>query len=203
MLLRGIRSKPVYAPLAPDFAGRTHLLVGYGVGAEPLTRLLADCHQGGINKASRRLLYVVDKTTSTAMHTSMQNADVGEIQIFQESAAALAQFETILESSTMGTRLYVSGPEAFMGLVMRIAGRFNLNSDEIRAEECGSLARRVHCIHCRVATEQVTTNIVQCEGCQRWLVVRDHYSRRLAAYMGVMVDAEVRGELPPIEEVFS
>jgi len=177
--------------------------VGYGVGAEPLTRLIAECHQAGIHKASRQLLYVMDKTAPTAMQNAMQNADVGEIQLFNDTAAALAQFETILESSIMGTRLYVSGPEAFMGLAMRIAGRFNLNSDEIRAEECGSLARRVHCIHCRVATEQVTTNIVQCEGCQRWLVVRDHYSRRLAAYMGVMVDAEVRGELPPIEEVFT
>ena len=40
----------------------------------------------------------------------------------------------------MGTRLYVAGPEAFMGLVMRIAAEFNLNRDEIRAEECGSQA---------------------------------------------------------------
>jgi hypothetical protein len=43
----------------------------------------------------------------------------------------------------MGTRLYVAGPESFMGLVMRIARQFNLNKDEVRAEECGSLARRV------------------------------------------------------------
>ena len=33
---------------------------------------------------------------------------------------------------------------------------------------------------------------------RRWLVVRDHYSRRLAAYMGVMVDAEAPGERPLI-----
>jgi hypothetical protein len=39
------------------------------------------------------------------------------------------------------------------------------------------------------------TNIVQCVGCERWLLVRDHYSRRLAAYMGVMVDAEVPGRI--------
>jgi hypothetical protein len=153
-------------------------------------------------KSSRRLLYLADKTTTAQTQTAIQQADVGELQIFKQSSALLAQFETILEQSTMGVRLYVAGPEAFMGLVMRIAARFNLNRDEIRAEECGSAARRVHCIHCRAATEEVTTNIVQCVGCQRWLVVRDHYSRRLAAYMGVMIDAEVPGELPPIEEVF-
>jgi len=43
---------------------------------------------------------------------------------------------------------------------------------------------------------------VQCAGCGRHLLVRDHFSRRLAAYMGVMADAEAPGELPPIQEVF-
>jgi len=89
-----------------------------------------------------------------------------------------------------------------MGLVMRVALQFNLMKDEIRAEECGTLARRVYCIHCRATTENVKTNIVECRACRRWLIVRDHYSRRLAAYMGVMVDAEVPGERPPIKEVF-
>jgi hypothetical protein len=42
----------------------------------------------------------------------------------------------------------------------------------------------------------VTTNIVQCKDCNRWLLVRDHYSSRLAAYMGVMVDAEAPGSVP-------
>jgi dimethylamine monooxygenase subunit C len=86
--------------------------------------------------------------------------------------------------------------------VMKIALEFNLNKDEIRAEECGTLARRIYCIHCRAVTESVRTNIVQCIGCARWLLVRDHYSRRLAAYMGVMADAEAPGELPPLKEVF-
>jgi hypothetical protein len=49
----------------------------------------------------------------------------------------------------------------------------------------------------------VRTNIAQCAGCERWLLVRDHYSRRLAAYMGVMVDAEAPGERPEIREVFA
>jgi hypothetical protein len=102
----------------------------------------------------------------------------------------------------MGTRLYVAGPESFMGLVMRIAREFNLNKDEVRAEECGSSARRVYCIHCRRSMENVTTNIVKCLDCDRWLLVRDHYSSRLAAYMGVMIDAEAPGELPPVKEAF-
>ena len=83
-----------------------------------------------------------------------------------------------------------------------LARQFNLNKDEVRAEECGAAARRVYCMHCQTATENVTTNIVQCKDCNRWLLVRDHYSSRLAAYMGVMVDAEAPGERPEVKEVF-
>jgi dimethylamine monooxygenase subunit C len=57
-------------------------------------------------------------------------------------------------------------------------------------------------MHCQTAMENVTTNIVQCKDCNRWLLVRDHYSSRLAAYMGVMVDAEAPGERPEVKEVF-
>jgi hypothetical protein len=33
--------------------------------------------------------------------------------------------------------------------------------------------------------------------------VRDHFSRRLAAFMGVIVDAEVPGEIPAAEALTS
>jgi len=39
--------------------------------------------------------------------------------------------QEVLNQSVMGTRLYVAGPESFMGLVMRIARQFNLNKDEV------------------------------------------------------------------------
>jgi len=34
------------------------------------------------------------------------------------------------------------------------------------------------------------------------LLVRDHYSRRLAAFQGVCINAEDRSEIPPTEEIF-
>jgi hypothetical protein len=122
---------------------------------------------------------------------------------FEAGAALLAHARAVLEQALMGTRVYVAGPESFIGRVLQLAAAFNLNQDEIRAEHIGSTARRVHCVHCRASTEEVRTNIVRCTGCSRWLQVRDHYSRRFAAYMGVIVDAEVPGELPPIREIYS
>jgi DNA-directed RNA polymerase subunit RPC12/RpoP len=54
----------------------------------------------------------------------------------------------------------------------------------------GSIARRVQCVHCKSTTEQVLTTTVVCSHCQRRLMVRDHYSHRLNAFMGVSMDAE-------------
>jgi len=226
MLVTGIKSKPVYAPLQADTRGRYHLMLGMGVGAAPLLRVIAEmgaaAPQGLKNT---QVLFVPDAaaapgeatlpgaapagaTSAGATHAGAAaaverfRAAVGNVKAFPTTPALLGEFRSTLEKSLMGTRLYVAGPESFIGLVMKIALEFNLNKDEIRAEECGTLARRVYCIHCRATTENVRTNIVRCVGCDRWLLVRDHYSRRLAAYMGVMADAEAPGELPPLKEVF-
>jgi hypothetical protein len=212
VLVTGIKSKPVYAPLQADTRGRFHLMVGMGVGAAPLLRVIGEMQSAaaGILK-NTRVLYVPDAGDAEAAADQagarpeierFRAAAVGNVQAFAGIPALLEEFRSTLGNSLMGTRLYVAGPESFIGLVMKIALEFNLNKDEIRAEECGTLARRVYCIHCRVTTENVHTNIVRCVECDRWLLVRDHYSRRLAAYMGVMVDAEAPGELPPLNQVF-
>jgi hypothetical protein len=125
-----------------------------------------------------------------------------DVRLYPDIPALLAALRVLLDESLMGTRLYVAAPESFIGRAVQLALEFNMNQDEIRAEALGSLARRVHCIHCRTTTEDVRTNIVECGGCGRWLLVRDHYSRRLAAYMGVMVDAESPGERPAVKEIF-
>ena len=215
MLVTGIKSKPVYAPLQADTRGRYHLMVGMGVGAAPLLRVISEMQAAAPQSLKNtRILFVPDAATPAGADQAgaaraaaseierFKAAAVGDVQSFAGTPALLERFRAILGQSLMGTRLYVAGPESFIGLVMKIALEFNLNKDEIRAEECGTLARRVYCIHCRATTENVRTNIVRCVECDSWLLVRDHYSRRLAAYMGVMVDAEAPGELPPIKEVF-
>ncbi len=222
MLITGIKSKPVYAPLRADTSGRYHCMLGLGVGAAPLLRVIEELRSAQpAALLHTQVLYTPGDTTQHApvgptQHTPVDTvarlpaaeiggfgaAGVAAARQLADSATLLREFRRVLEGAFMGTRLYVAGPESFIGLAMQIALEFNMNLDEIRAEECGSLARRVWCVHCRATAETVTTNIVRCSGCERWLLVRDHYSRRLAAYMGVMVDAEVPGERPPIREVF-
>jgi hypothetical protein len=200
MLITGIKSKPVYAPLRADAGGRYHLMLGFGPGGTALLRVLGEMQSSAPQALKSTRVLIVPDAQQTV--DQFEPFGVAELNRFDDAASLLKTFRIVLDESFMGTRLYVAGPESFIGLAMKIALEFDLNKDEIRAEEMGTLARRVYCVHCRATTEEVRTNIVRCAGCARWLLVRDHYSRRLAAYMGVMVDAEAPGELPPIKEVY-
>jgi dimethylamine monooxygenase subunit C len=48
----------------------------------------------------------------------------------------------------------------------------------------------------------VKTSPYECSHCGLNLLVRDHYSRRLAAFQGVCIDAEEPGTAPPPVEMF-
>ncbi|MET1046419.1 MAG: dimethylamine monooxygenase subunit DmmA family protein, partial [Hyphomicrobium sp.] len=82
------------------------------------------------------------------------------------------------------------------------AADYSIDHLSIRTEHRGSLMRRVQCVHCKGFTENVTTNPVTCAHCGLTLLVRDHYSRRLAAFQGVCIDAEVPGEVPATEAIY-
>jgi dimethylamine monooxygenase subunit C len=202
MLVTGIKSKPVYAPLRADLGGRYHLMLGMGPGATALLRVLAEIQGSDLPALQKTRVLLVPDAGGTLTTVPFDHLGLGLVSQFAGAAPLLEEFRLVLAESLMGTRLYVAGPESFIGLAMKIALEFDLNKDEIRAEELGTLARRVYCIHCRATTENVRTNVVSCTGCARWLLVRDHYSRRLAAYMGVMVDAEAPGELPTLKETY-
>jgi dimethylamine monooxygenase subunit C len=202
MLVTGIKSKPVYAPLRADLGGRYHLMLGMGPGADALLRVLAEIQGSALPALQKTRVLLVPDAGGTPTAVPFDHLGLGLVSQFAGAASLLEEFRLVLAESLMGTRLYVAGPESFIGLAMKIALEFDLNKDEIRAEEVGTLARRVYCVHCRSTTENVRTNIVSCTGCARWLLVRDHYSRRLAAYMGVMVDAEAPGELPQVKEAY-
>jgi hypothetical protein len=206
MLITGIKSKPVYEPLRADVGGRYHLMLASGPGGEALLRVLGEIRDAAPQALQNTRALLVPGCRRRGpfdyRRPHQGNRRHRRALLFDDVAALLTTFRTVLDESLMGTRLYVAGPESFIGLAMKLALEFDMNKDEIRAEELGTLARRVYCVHCRTTTEDVKTNIVNCAGCRRWLLVRDHYSRRHAAYMGVMVDAEAPGELPPIKEVY-
>jgi len=198
MLVTGIKSRPIYTTLAPDPCGRYHMLVGQGSGGDALRRLLSEMP----DESDVHVLYASESHSGTERTAQLRAHEPADLRVVATQAEAIAVLDGILAGCVMGTRLYIAGSESFIGSAVQVAMKYNLNADEVQREHCGSAARRVFCIHCKASNENVKTNIVQCVGCERHLLVRDHYSRRLAAYMGVMVDAEAPGEIPPIKEVF-
>ena len=198
MLITGIKSRPIYTVLEPDLSGRFHLLVGQGSGGAALIALLQHLPVD----APKQIIYATESFTGENWQAKLQSAGASDVHSVPTQTEAIAELEVVLSKCVMGTRLYIAGSESFIGSAVQVSVKYDMHGDEVQREHRGTAARRVHCIHCKAANENVTTNIVQCSGCGRHLLVRDHYSRRLAGYMGVMVDAEVPGTIPPLEEVF-
>lgn len=192
-----IKSRPVYGSIVPDPTGRHHIVVGEGPGSAAAMRLLAD---PDFPDHPKDVLVAPDPASGPAGLAALSACGVTEL--LPDGAALLRRLDALLGGCRMGTRLYAAGSESFLGAVVKIAADHGLLADEYQTEHVGSAARRVHCTHCRQVTEHVTTNLVACSGCGRTLLVRDHYSRRLAAFMGVQADAELPGATPALQEVF-
>ena len=193
MMHSDIKSRPAYQALAPDLAGSRHLLVIEGDALPP----------GRLATLSNTFAPVAD-----SLHTWLTGAPAAEGiagKLWQ-----LGSVEDVLDTLAcatrgygMGDRLYVLGTEPFLWSVAGAAALIGFGPGQLQLEHAGSLRRRVWCTHCHSITDDVTTHIADCAGCGRHLLVRDHFSRRLGAFMGVMVDAEAPGQVPAREEVFA
>jgi predicted RNA-binding Zn-ribbon protein involved in translation (DUF1610 family) len=198
MLITGIKSRPVYDQLQPLPGGIRHIIAGQGSGGRAMLRLLGEMARFGrpiIVLYSRESFSGQDFLSSLQQHPSL------ELQVYASNQALIDDLNDLLFDARMGSRLYLAGSESFLGSAMQVATLFDLNSDEVLREHSGTLVRRVWCVHCDTYTENVTQRVYDCPGCSLTLVVRDHYSRRLAAFQAVKADAEVPGELPQAEEL--
>ena len=199
MLITGIKSRPVYDQLVPMASGLRHIAVAQGSGGKPALRLLAEMTAG--QRASTTVVYSTESFTGNSYLSELQDQRDIELRVVASNSVALQALDDVLSTANMGTRLYLAGSEGFIGTAMQVASAYGLDRDEILREHAGSFVRRVWCAHCDTYTENVTQRVFTCPGCQLNLVVRDHYSRRLAAFQGIKADGEVPGELPPDEEL--
>ncbi|WP_375739707.1 dimethylamine monooxygenase subunit DmmA family protein [Pseudomonas boanensis] len=198
MLITGIKSRPVYDQLTPLPGGTRHIVAGQGSGGRAMLRLLGEMAEQGLHIT---LLYSQESFSGQDFLAELQQQDVAELRVYASNHALVEALDQLLGEARMGTRLYLSGSESFIGTAMQVATAYDLNHDEVLREHAGTFVRRVWCVHCDTYTENVTKRVYQCPGCHQMLVVRDHYSRRLAAFQAVKADAEVPGELPEAEEL--
>ena len=189
---QGIKSRPRYEQLALDPTGRRHLLVSQA------TDIPQSAFAPGVTNAT-----FDERWTICADSRAIPPAEPAATDHrFRSQEHLLIALSHRLAQEHMGFRLYAVGTEPFLWAVSNRAREFGLMRDEVRLHAHGSAARRVFCNHCRTVTTGVTANIVACSGCGASLFVRDHFSRRLNAFAGVQVDAEVPGERPPREELY-
>jgi dimethylamine monooxygenase subunit C len=197
MLVSGIKSRPVYPGLYLETAAKRHLFLAEDEGVSAVFDLIEK--SGAAFLARSTILAVgLDETA----RQRLLSAGTDAVWTFPSRETALFRFDGMLGTLTMGTRIYVAGTEPFIGLAVSTAMRHGIDHQSLITEHRGSLKRRVQCVHCKGFTEDVTTNPVACAHCGLNLLVRDHYSRRLAAFQGVCIDAEVPGEVPPQEALF-
>ncbi|MGY1490550.1 dimethylamine monooxygenase subunit DmmA family protein [Methylobacillus pratensis] len=191
-----IRSKPVYASLAWQHQAQAHVVLAQGEAGRAVLRL----YQQRLPEQPGAILYLTSQETD---YTAALKSLAGDsVQVFTSQEALWAAFDALLSNAYMGTRLYAAGDEDFLWQVSTLAAKHGVLNADIMREQHVSLARPVYCVHCKTITPHVTTNIAVCVGCRRHLFVRDHFSRRLGAYMGLMVDAEAPGEIPAAEEIY-
>lgn len=189
-----MKSQPIYPPLEWDPSGRQHLLLAGAEDPALAQRLLAAPPPGPL-----AVVHLQEGTQAPGSAWQRElPAGARHVGAADESAA-LARLREELEAAAMGLRLYLVGSEALIWQASRLADAFGLGEDEVRRWRTGAAARPVFCVHCRTTTRDVRTTLFACSGCARTLFVRDHFSRRLGAYMGFQADAEAPGHLPEAE----
>lgn len=192
-----ILSRPRYGVLAVR-QGSGHLMVADGDGASAIV----DLALSPVTLAATHIIYIpgangVDKAAE------LQALGAAQFLRAPTFATALPRLQKVLADAHMGLQIYAAGTEGLMGQVQREVIAAGLPHTALQMEHRGSLARRVQCVHCKGITENVTHDPFQCSHCGLNLFVRDHYSRRLAAFQGVNIDAEDPGQVPASVERFT
>ena len=197
MAAKTIISRPVYGILSPQ-PGKHHLFVADAEGALAIAELAARAPADFFGDA-----HIIFIPGGGDYHVAALEA-LKPAQFYQgpSFASALPRLKQTLTNAHMGLRVYLAGTEGLIGQAMQAALEAGIDHTSIQTEHRGSLARRMQCVHCKGITENVTTQPATCAHCGLLLLVRDHYSRRLAAFQGVCINAEDRSEIPPLEEVF-
>ena len=172
-------------------------MVADAEGAEAILDLGARAPKGFF--AAAHIIYL-PKRTGERYTEALGALGAGQLYFGPSYDAARPRLDRAFETAHMGVQVYLAGTEGLMGQVMRAAIAAGIPHSAIQTEHRGSTARRVQCVHCKGMTEDVTTDPFVCAHCGLHLFVRDHYSRRHAAFQGVRVDAETPGIIPePVE----
>jgi len=194
-----MKSRPIYPGLDPHLPAQRHLLAAEGEGTQAL---LDFARASPVAAAISTVVYTAARSAPHDPVSDLQSSGFNVIHLMPTIPTLLGRLSSFLATARIGTRLQVAGTEGFIGQVVALGAEHGIDPGSIVTEHRGSLARRVQCVHCKGFTEHVTLSVFPCSHCGLSLFVRDHYSRRLGAFAGVNVNAEVPSELVPGVEIY-
>ncbi|MFK7874912.1 MAG: dimethylamine monooxygenase subunit DmmA family protein [Paracoccaceae bacterium] len=188
-----IRSRPVYGTLETR-EGSAHLFIADAHGAEAILDVATPAMM-----AKAHIIYI---PKGEAFEDHLRALNPASFYSGPSYGAAQSRIKKALSDAKMGLQVYLAGTEGLMGQAQNAAMAAGIPHTAIQTEHRGSIARRMQCVHCKGITEDVDTDPFQCSHCGLNLFVRDHYSRRLAAYQGVCIDAEDPGNVPEPKGIY-
>lgn len=195
---KSIISRPVYDRLSANNAAH-HLFVADAEGAQAILDMQVP---NALEFFSNAHIIYIPRDSGSKYISKLQALKARQFYQGPSIATALLRLKQTLSTAHMGIQLYLAGTEGLIGQAMQAALEADVDHACIQTEHRGSNARRVQCVHCKGITDDVTTQPVNCSHCGLLLLVRDHYSRRHAAFQGVCINAEDPSYNPEKEEIF-
>ncbi|VXD05210.1 conserved hypothetical protein [Pseudomonas sp. 8Z] len=166
--------------------------------AEPLFSTPRYASQASDQSASRRIVVaqqasaaraLLDHPAPTLLLCLGTVSPARDQECLPSPEALYLRLQMLLEQAQVGTRLYVCGDESFLWHVQHLALQAGLLGDEIELFKQGA-RRRLYCVHCGYLQDIGNEGECTCAQCQVRLLVREHFSQRLGAYMGVCIDPD-------------
>lgn len=195
-----ILSRPRYGALTPTEA-QFHIFVADDSGGEVIASLARITPADFFDNAE--IIYInSDPQRNKPFVDALNTLACPRLYTGPSIHAALPRLRASIDRMRMGTQLYLCGSESLLGLATMTAMDAGIDHQALQTQHAGSKARRMQCVHCKGITEKVTTQPATCEHCGLLLLVRDHYSRRAAAFQGVNINAEDPTDIPEKIEVF-
>jgi hypothetical protein len=112
-----------------------------------------------------------------------------KLEVFADAGELDSRLRALLVEAEVGTRLYACGDESFLWHIHQLGRLGGLLGEEIELIRAGD-TRRMYCVHCTTLQDIGAVEEVHCRECGVRLYVREHFSQRLGAYMGVCIDAD-------------
>ncbi|WP_134704565.1 dimethylamine monooxygenase subunit DmmA family protein [Ammoniphilus sp. YIM 78166] len=107
-----------------------------------------------------------------------------ETHIFIKSSISMSDVSNILKQQLIGTHLFICGTWPFIQEIKEKAYLAGFSEDELHYEVMGPRKEKAFCVKCYSYNPRQQEDKISCRNCQTSLLISNHYSRRLDAYLG-------------------